>query len=500
MILEPLKKPHKYRPVALVRPERWGMTIWTESDGEHHVPRDEVPLALSALGGVHTYCLGPLTRLRFACDARLWTAHAWKKSASSMELNRCRVHPLRGCLDGSLAPFEDLLCFINWAIEAGVGAASLPTMAGNLFRSTLVHPLRVQADPRATKSALFGGRQQAQPGIYDYPTVTYDLRAAYPMAMVTDPYPIHLRRLRPGPELLGQSDTDGLARAVVVVPRGLSWAPLPHRVAEEVVIWPHGQIEGTWALRELRLAVQLGCRVTLREAWVGEPHRFLDPWYDLMTEGRRLPGGAGKLGKFVSNALWGSWAMTGWRSTWTWPTALGDTPATCVKKEPPLALPQATLRHLAVETTARVRTRLLAEGLADGPDVVHVDTDGLITEAGAPAPVGEGWRIKRRHETLDVRAPQVYRYREGQDPAWHYVASGMNAAQAADWWQRPALGRIPRLMVGGAPWRPSPSAARRLRAQPPPPLEDRLAQATLERARREALTPDWLFNQEESDG
>lgn len=491
MKISPLSKPMKPRRVALVVPHLGSLTLYT-LEGERLLTGPEIPRGLEPLKGAHIYCAGPLTRLRFCCDARWWTAHTWRRAASTMEIAGVSIHPLRGTLDESPDPFEDLLEFLGWAQDYGVAAASLPTMAANLLRASLSSPIVPHSDPAVTKPAFYGGRQQAAPGVYKRPTVSYDLAAAYPAAMTSEPYCLALVESRPGRHLFTPG-IQGVARATVKIPADLQWSPLPYRVAEEVVIWPHGDVEGTWTLGELALAHGLGCKVEISRAWVGrKPARFLDRWWAMMQEARALPGQAGKLGKIASNLLWGGWAMDGWRGRWTWPTHTGTTPARCLEETEPLKLPHATLRHLAVETTARVRVKLLDEGLLNYPEALHVDTDGVIVDAGAPAPTGEGWRVKRTHDDLDVRAPQVYRYRTGGG-RWTYVAAGMSAEQAAHWWKTPAVDGVLSVSIAGAPVSLSPMSARRLRAAPPPPIADRFLQVAAERARLSALEPRHLF-------
>jgi hypothetical protein len=109
-------------------------------------------------------------------------------------------------------------------------------------------------------------------------------------------------------------------------------------------------------------------------------------------------------------------------------------------------MPQANTAHIAAETTARVRTRMLLEGLYgdSGGDYMpaHVDTDGIIVsqESVTRRVIGDGpgqWRIKTQMPTLEVMAPQLYRYRCGSDcgvthSEFHYVAAGLHADSARD--------------------------------------------------------------------
>ena len=106
-------------------------------------------------------------------------------------------------------------------------------------------------------------------------------------------------------------------------------------------------------------------------------------------------------------------------------------------KLPERPMPHKYGLHVAVEVTARVRTQTLMEGLYGVGGAIHVDTDGLIVPADSPAPPNYGpafgqWQVKEDMRTVDLRAPQLYRFqRETEDYIdWHYVASGLTPAMA----------------------------------------------------------------------
>ena len=62
-----------------------------------------------------------------------------------------------------------------------------------------------------------------------------------------------------------------------------------------------------------------------------------------------------------------------------------------------------------------------------------------------PSTAGTGpgeWRIKTKMPIVEVRAPQVYRYRTGDSPEWHYVTAGTSRARAADLFEKTPRTRI----------------------------------------------------------
>jgi hypothetical protein len=441
---------YKARPVALVRPGLGTMTMWDDDHPQGDTVEGRGLLAaVAALGGCRVYCTTGVTALRHLLDARSWTAAVWKGRASSMTLDgtKVRIGNLRGVLDLSTDPWGDLTTFLDWVALRRVNPATIGTMATNLWRSTLDHPLEIDSDPVAIQPAFFGGRQQAVPGHYRH-LAHHDISAAYPHSMAAGPYARRLRRYRVEPGF--HSTEPGVARASVIVSPDLRWGPLPWRYPDmpEVVLYPtDGVLEGTWSLVELQAARELGCEVRVHEAWLPDGLcRPFDAWWDLMQEGRRLPGNAGLLAKTVANTLWGTFAMDGGQSEWKWSTKHGTDVPHPVSPEVVRRLPHARTRHLAVETTARVRMRLLREGLYGSPvPPLHVDTDGILIRGsvGPPSPAGDRpgqWRTKFTTQICEIVAPQTYRYTCGRGcnithPKWHYVSAGRTAAEAREHWR-----------------------------------------------------------------
>ena len=158
-------------------------------------------------------------------------------------------------------------------------------------------------------------------------------------------------------------------------------------------------------------------------------------------------GGALELAKAVTNSLWGQFAMNGEESALTrWTDDKGNVSYDVPKD--PRRMPHAWTTHIAAETTARVRSRLLSEGLyGPGPGrAVHVDTDGIVVRQSHDVPgtagVGPGhWRLKAAMRKVDIRAPQLYRWTCGTGcgvthARWHYVAAGVPHGSEAEVFER----------------------------------------------------------------
>ncbi len=258
--------------------------------------------------------------------------------------------------------------------------------------------------------------------------------------MSSRPYALSVRGVASSTEL--DPDVAGLARATVWVPQDLAYPPLPVRVGPEAIQFRWGDVEGIYTWRELAATIELGCKVTVHESWA--PRTELDlfgPWWILAQTGGEDP-----LAKAITVCTWGQFAMDGQgKGTVSWSDEAGE--VAYQEHTDARPMPHAWMKHIAAETTARVRTQTLIEGLygMGGAPPCHVDTDGVIVQRNARLPenTGDGfgqWRVKTQMPEVDVRAPQFYRYRcfycglEHAD--WHYCASGMNEAQAAETFKR----------------------------------------------------------------
>lgn len=269
----------------------------------------------------------------------------------------------------------------------------------------------------------------------DYSASRYfDLGAAYPSCMAAEPFPCRLIPVKVTTRLAGV----GLARATVEVPP-MDWCPLPVRVRRGAVCYGWGTAEGWWTYRELALARDTGCKVTVHESWAGV--RELDlfgPWWSVVREGRALPGAAGALAKAVTSRLWGAFALEDdGGATVRWRDKAGRRPVR-VRQHRARALPAARTVYVASEITARVRDRLYREALAAASDVIYVDTDGFIAGQDTPDNIGTGpgeWRVKAAMPLVEIRAPQVLRHTcatcNRDHAAWHYTVAGAPTSELA---------------------------------------------------------------------
>jgi hypothetical protein len=277
--------------------------------------------------------------------------------------------------------------------------------------------------------------------------VSADLVAAYPHSMAHHPYATGLRRVTSDTVL--DPTVAGIVVGTISVPSDMPFGPVPLRVAPDMITFPTGQVNGAWSWAEAAAAEDLGCEVLVDECYAPlDEADLFSSWWEVVREGRELPGRAATLIKAVSNSLWGLFGMRGDdRESIRWSDASG-TKAVHVAL-PPRRLPHATTAHIAAETAARVRVRMLTEGcygMAARGHPVHIDTDGLIIRRSAvgdmPRTAAPGeWRVKETMRKVEIRAPQVYRFACTAQcglthPLWHYSVAGVPADAAAAIFER----------------------------------------------------------------
>ena len=453
MIEGPLLRP-VFRPVALVRPGHRSLEVATAAGVTSVSAKRAVVGVLAELAERKAVCYveAGLTTLKHTTGATSWTCHTWRDRGTRMvhEPTGATFTSLRGALedDRSLEQvWDDLTRVLSWLREYGVPPGSISSMAWNLWRASLSRRIAFGFDPDVSRAAFYGGRQEVHNNldIHGRPRVLQnmvaaDIRAAYPTSMASRPYGISLRSVSPESRL--DPATAGLAEASVDVPQDMPFAPLPVRLTPDVICFQTGRIRGTWAWCELAAAQDLGCTVTVHRSWA--PRAEVDlfgPWWQIAQAGRTLgTPGSEELAKAVCNSLWGQFAMNGeHRGTLQWIDDKGERPFAV--DEAPRDMPHRWATHIAAETTARVRTRLLTEGLyGDRYYPVHADTDGMIVRASRPVPTPSGdvpghWRIKAAMRKVDIRAPQLYRWTCGKGCGvthrkWHYVAAGVTPGSA----------------------------------------------------------------------
>jgi hypothetical protein len=438
VIVEPLVRQRRRR-WALVTPGWHTLLV----EGPEVSEAKDGPIAVSELLGrcskLVLYCRGSLAAFRDTTHPTEWEGDTWRG-----RVIRIRHRPtgasivtLRDALEEASDPVDELAMFIDALDARGVSPSGFGGMGFALWRSTLRDVVRLDADPSVGRAALYGSRQSAPvPRRYKFMRAV-DIRRAYPHAMGARPYALHLREVARTTSLDGE--VAGIARARVYVDGDCAIPPLPVRVAPGAIQFQRGIVEGTWAWCELAAAASVGFRVDVIRSWApsASADLFGERWQSLVDALTSLPGAAGRLGKATVNTTWGTFGMRGDdRGMVTWEdrdhplhVRLGSRP-----------LPHVRTAHVAAETAARLRARVLTEALY-GPvaTAVHVDTDGIVVRATSPlpSPHGDGpgeWRDKGTYRIVDVKAPQVWRGLCASctvdHPPWHYCVAGVAASQA----------------------------------------------------------------------
>lgn len=221
------------------------------------------------------------------------------------------------------------------------------------------------------------------------------------------------------------------------------WSPLPLPADSTGSIFPIGKFTGLWLASELLMAKEAGTRVEIQAVWepAGRMRRLAsDAWTDAITEGRALPGVAGKLAKRTANVTWGTFASQGVRRN-----AYPDGHVTQWPERQPYSL------HVADLVMSYVRRRLWREVLITIP-VLATHTDSAIVPSGyipvGPLNSGLGsWRIKEEARSVLIVRPGMYRF--GKDKGYEYVCAGAGTSAdarrafkgAMRWANEPPIGR-----------------------------------------------------------
>ena len=470
MQINPLGK-SRFKPVTMLVPGWREITAYTPDGVIVAKGQTNCFKLLEKLQFHNLYVSNSLKDLLNTTGSNYWQAEIWKGKVTTMSLDgtKVRVNSLRRILDeteNDQEKYESFLELANWLNDWGVAPGSISSMAWNLWRSTLTESFSLSFDSNIGRAAFYGGRQEAVSG-KDYKNmIAMDISSAYPYEMSSRPYAGTLREVSIFTELDPQQA--GIATAKVTIPKTLPHSPLPIRLGTDLIEWKTGTVEGSWTWQELAAAKSLGCKVEVSRCWA--PLTEVEPfvkWWEVVREGRAtLNPGAAKLVKSLSNSLWGMFGMTGDnRGMVRWMDDYGKKPETIQKSKK--RIPQSNTAHIAAETSSRVRTRMLLEGLYGGEGLdpnfpVHIDTDGVIVPQEAlkrfsSYMVGDKsgqWRLKTTMSELEVRAPQLYRYRcdvscETKHKNWHYVASGMTGSQAKALFERPNKGMT--IQIGDEP-------------------------------------------------
>jgi hypothetical protein len=453
MIFEPLTA-QSPKPWALLVPGWHTLRVFTLDGVTETRGPERCYQRLGELSGHVNYVAGSLRSMLFVVGATHWTADVWKGKATTLILDGSgtRVTSLKntlGHLSDPLDQFTALTRVLEFLSHQGVRAGSLSSMAAALWRSTLPREIEFAFDARVGRSGFYGGRQERPDASADEFTdqVSLDISSAYPTSQVERPYATGLRGVDKSTTL--DPTVAGLCEARVHVPEDLRFAPLPVRLGPNAIQWARGDLEGVWTWCELDAAMQVGAIVTPVRVWAptGETSPF-DAWWTLCRWARDAVGeDAAKLVKAITNMLWSTFALVddGRSATVRWRDDHGDEPTSV--RRPRRRMPQANTVHVSAETSSRVRRRMLLEGLyGDTETPSHCDTDGIICslESAMRRTRGHGageWRFKNEMRTLQIKAPQLYRYTCGpycgvDHSQWHYVASGIPGRFASELFER----------------------------------------------------------------
>jgi hypothetical protein len=437
--IDTIKRPSK-KPFGLVTVGWRNLSIETLDGTE--VAQGARPCydLLEKYAGHVLYIRSRLTDLLQTTGADVWQADIWRGRATRMYLDgtKASVISLRGVLDGDPDPFGSLYEALGFLALHRVGPGSIGTMGWNLWRSTLPRSIELSSPRSIASPAVFGGRQECkEPRTYQH-MKSVDMSAAYPHSMAARPFALSLRQVAPSTAL--DPTVPGLALATVGVADDMPYFPLPARLAPDMIRFQSGTFSGTWTWEELAAAQSLGVHVKVKQCWApSRTANLFGDWWRIIEVFRTLSPYAARIGKQIANSLWGTFGMRGDDTgVVRWLDKIGDRSVNVPQIAK--AMPHHQTCHIAAEASARVRTRLLREGLYGSKfSPVHVDTDGIIIRQSAQFPVGEGageWRVKDTYEEIDIRAPQVYRGRAckssclDRHPHWKYVTSGVPQSMA----------------------------------------------------------------------
>lgn len=316
----------------------------------------------------------------------------------------------------------------KWVTESGGVPTSLAGSSWSIFRTTLPAGVIAAASryPFPTEELAFGGRQEGKTGVFDNVSL-WDIRSAYQASMrdtwIAAAYGEIYRARKVN------FRHPGFTAASVGLPRW-EFGPIPeiHRKKGTGRIrarYPaKGLIEGIWDNQELEMANAIGCRIYIRQQWLGRAIKLpWRKWSAIMTTGRELNGTAGKLAKLTANSLWGAFASSAEKQWIKCEDGVFSTVAVEKAKTPPCA---AISSHVA----SHVRVRLFTEALWIGEPLIAAHTDSMIAPAGFEpyGPMGNEighWRKDADAIKLEILNPQTYRYKTAPEAEWENVISGV---------------------------------------------------------------------------
>lgn len=352
-------------------------------------------------------------------------ARYWKKRYVSYRFDGRTVNSCRDVL--ATLPEEEALDSLRewkrWAEDLGANVGSITGTSRSIWRASLPAKLLIVSGrmPVPMDGIHIGGRQEGEPGIYEYAAL-WDIRSAY-VSTMRDLW-IGARYRRYSRHSLRSNGGVGFARATVTLPRGAPFGIIPSHTSAGHMVFPRsGVIEGLFDLQELRAANTLLAKIDIHEAWIARGLRL--PWHRWaanIESGYDLPGKASRLVKLMANSLWGTFAVTG-RGAWI-KYHRGRSVTTLDERET-----VAPCKPLAAHVSAHMRSRLLMEVLHfSGSDVVAAHTDGVLLHPSRQPThrIGDGigeWGVRDIGADVVLLAPTAYSYRR-EDGKRRYVLAG----------------------------------------------------------------------------
>ena len=294
--------------------------------------------------------------------------------------------------------------YVEKVLEGEVGITAPSTAIKLIRRKFLKEPIaRHEETHEFIRAGYYGGR------VEPFETVGknlryYDFNSSYPAAML-QPMPggkSYRGRGKP-PERFAKSGWIGFVKCDVRVPSTLHIPPLPIRgdglSAPNKLIFPTGNLSGTWEWEELSMAVEYGCEIVRWDysVWYSPVYLFRDFVLELYSyRDKSKPGytqGMADIAKILMNSAYGKFGMkTERRKIWhrddpELPTDAvpvnGDENSVVWASEEvvdaPYIMPQVSARVTALGRVALYRGMMQA--IERGGKVYYCDTDSIITDA-----------------------------------------------------------------------------------------------------------------------
>jgi hypothetical protein len=290
------------------------------------------------------------------------------------------------------------------------------------------------------RQSYFGGRSEIFRTNSDA-GFQYDVNSMYPAKIATVQLPVEYEGKRYGKSSSKcyRNGIHGIYRARVLVPDSFI-PPLPIRTTKRI-LYPTGQIEGTWTLIELQAAESKGCKIeSISEAATFKRGEVLfKSWVDRLFKIRSQFGKDTREGywlKLVMNSLTGKFGAKIKHRSYILDPCFGThcncgkakiddvTGLNCVGNPANSRvwfreyerIPNYGHVEWSAYLTSAARITLHDKLTESGKDdAVYCDTDGLFSEKARKKNIGDAlgqWQNKGKYEDFIALAPKVYCYHQ----------------------------------------------------------------------------------------